>query len=100
MKMNVLTRLVILPNLPTQGSVLEMIAKRNVRKKIDFTSDEIEKIELKESERGLSWRPDAKDLEVEFTDSEKDFLKSVIDSLDEKKLIVDAMLDFIEEIRA
>ena len=35
MKMNVATRLAILTNLPEQGSVLEMISARNIRKKID-----------------------------------------------------------------
>ena len=34
--LNVATRLMLLMNLPEQGSVTEMISKRNVRKKIIF----------------------------------------------------------------
>lgn len=37
--LNVATRLMLLMNLPEQGSVIEMISKRNIRKKIDFSSD-------------------------------------------------------------
>ena len=39
MKMNVATRVAILTNLPEQGSVLEMMSARNIRKKIDFSRD-------------------------------------------------------------
>lgn len=38
-KLNVATRLMLLMNLPEQGSVVDMISKRNVRKKIDFSSE-------------------------------------------------------------
>jgi hypothetical protein len=41
-KLNVATRLVLLMNLPEQGSVIEMISKRNIRNKIDFSSKELE----------------------------------------------------------
>lgn len=37
--LNVATRLMLLMNLPEQGSVIEMISKRNIRKKIDFSSE-------------------------------------------------------------
>lgn len=40
-KLNVATRLMLLMNLPEQGSVVDMISKRNVRKKIDFSSEEV-----------------------------------------------------------
>ena len=54
MKMNVATRLTILANLPEQGSVLEMITKRNIRKKIDFTSSEISTLNLVEANGRIS----------------------------------------------
>lgn len=45
--LNVATRLMLLMNLPEQGSVIEMISKRNVRKKIDFSSEELEDLNIK-----------------------------------------------------
>ncbi len=52
--MNVATRLAILTNLPEQGSVLEMISARNIRKKIDFSSEEITSLNLKEADGKIS----------------------------------------------
>lgn len=42
-----MSRIIILTNLPEQGSVVEMVAKRNIRKKVDFTSDELDKLNFK-----------------------------------------------------
>lgn len=42
LKLNIATRLILLVNLPEQGSVVDMISKRNVRRKIDFSSEEME----------------------------------------------------------
>lgn len=47
---NVATRLMLLMNLPEQGSVTEMISKRNIRKKIDFSSQEVDDYEIKSEE--------------------------------------------------
>lgn len=47
LKLNVMSRIIILTNLPEQGSVVEMVAKRNIRKKVDFTSDELDKLNFK-----------------------------------------------------
>lgn len=100
MKMNVATRLTILANLPEQGSVLEMITKRNIRKKIDFTSSEISALNLVEANGRISWTNEDKPLEVSFNDSEKKFLNSIIEILDNKHIITDNILDFIEELRS
>lgn len=48
--LNVATRLMLLMNLPEQGSVTEMISKRNVRKKIDFSSQEFDDYGIKNEE--------------------------------------------------
>ena len=45
--LNVATRLMLLMNLPEQGSVIEMISKRNIGKKIDFSSEELEDLNIK-----------------------------------------------------
>lgn len=96
--LNVATRLVLLMNLPEQGSVTEMISKRNVRKKIDFSSKEVEEYEIREEGGKIIWSPNATSIIVEFTDSELKFLKSLVDKLDKSGLITDNILDFVEEI--
>lgn len=99
MKMNVATRLAILTNLPEQGSVLEMISSRNIRKKIDFSSEEITALNLKEADGKISWTPNVEDIEVEFNDSETEFLRTVINIMDQKHVITDNILDFVELIQ-
>ena len=84
--LNVATRLMLLMNLPEQGSVTEMISKRNVRKKIDFGR--------------IVWSPEKELLTVEFTDSEIGFLKSIIEKLDKAGSITDNILDFVEAIQS
>lgn len=99
MKMNIATRLAILTNLPEQGSVLEMISSRNIRKKIDFSSEEITALNLKEADGKISWTPNVEDIEVEFNDSETEFLRTVINIMDQKHVITDNILDFVELIQ-
>lgn len=100
MKMNIASRLAVLNNLPTQGSVLEMISKRNIRKKIDFSSEEIEKINLKEGKGVITWSSETdSDLDIEFNDSELELLKSIVKIMDDKHIITDNILDFVEEIQ-
>lgn len=96
--LNVATRLILLMYLPEQGSVIEMISKRNIRKKIDFSSQEADDYKIRNEEGRIVWSPDAPVIEVEFTDSEIEFLKSLIDKLDKSGLITDNILDFIEAI--
>lgn len=96
--LNVATRLMLLMNLPEQGSVIEMISKRNIRKKIDFSSEELEDLNIKNEDGRITWSPEAPSIEVEFTDSEINLLKSLIDKLDKSGLITDNILDFVEKI--
>lgn len=96
--LNVATRLMLLMNLPEQGSVIEMISKRNIRKKIDFSSEELEDLNIKNEDGRIIWSSEAPSIEVEFTDSEINLLKSLIDKLDKSGLITDNILDFVEKI--
>lgn len=100
MKLNVATRLTLLMSLPEQGTVTEMISKRNVRKKIDFSSDEVEAIKLTTGDGKVSWSPKAEPIEVSFSASEITFLQSIIDRLDKAGQITDNLLDFIEQINS
>lgn len=98
--LNVATRLMLLMNLPEQGSVTEMILKRNVRKKIDFSSEEVEALEIENKDNKIVWLPEKELLTVEFTDSEIGFLKSIIEKLDKAGSITDNILDFVEAIQS
>lgn len=97
-KLNVATRLMLLMNLPEQGSVVDMISKRNVRKKIDFSSEEVEKLSIKNDDGRLTWNNETKPINVDFTESEVVFLKKIIDKLDQEGYITDSILDFVELI--
>lgn len=97
-KLNIATRIVLLTNLPEQGSVVEMISKRNIRHKIDFSSQEMEDYKIEQKEGRISWNPEAPNKDVEFTDSEIEFLKSLVDKLDKSGAITDNILDFVEAI--
>lgn len=97
--LNVAGRIILLLNLPEQGSVVEMIAKRNVRKKIDFSSEEVEKLDIKtDSEGRINWNPTADTFDFEFNDREVDLLKKIIKKLDESGNITDSILDLATEL--
>jgi hypothetical protein len=98
LKLNIATRLILLVNLPEQGSVVDMISKRNVRRKIDFSSEEMESAKINITEDKVTWDPNAVPIEVEFTESEVNFLKDIIDKLDKAGNITDNILDFCEQI--
>lgn len=98
--LNVATRLMLLMNFPEQGSVTEMISKRNVRKKIDFSSEEVEALKIENKDGRIVWSPEKELLTVEFTDSEIGFLKSIIEKLDEAGSITDNILDFVEAVQS
>ena len=99
MKMNVATRLVILINLPEHGSVVEMISKRNIIKKVDFTSEEVESLKFKNEDGKIFWTNEIKPIDVEFNNEEINFLKNIINQLDKDGNITDSILDFAAEIQ-
>ena len=97
-KLNVITRLLLFNNMPENGSIEEIINKRNVRDKITFSSDELDKLQLKTNENGITFQP-IDDLEVEFTNTEIKFLNDVMEKISEKGLFVEASLDFVLDLR-
>ena len=97
MKLNVITRLSLLSNLPEQGRLEQMLNKRNVRNKITFSSEELEKMNLETSEQGIKWTP-IDDVDIDFTNTELKYLKSVIDTISEKGLINEGIVDFAIEV--
>ena len=96
--LNVATRLTLLMHLPEQGSVTDMIAKRNVRKKIDLSSQEVEDYKVINKDGRVQWSSSAPSIEVEFTKSEIEFLKGIIKKLDESGSVTDNILEFAEAV--
>lgn len=92
--LNVATRLMLLMHLPEQGSVIEMITIRNIRKKIDFSSQEMEDCQIKNENGRIVWSNNSRTIDVNFTNGEIDFLKKIINNLDKQGLITDNILDF------
>lgn len=88
----------LLNNLPEQGNIEKMINKRNVRNKITFSSEEMDKLNLKSTDQGITWTP-IDDIEVDFTDTEIKFINDMISTMDENNLISENMLDFVLEVR-
>lgn len=97
--LNVLVRLILLNNLPEQGNLEKIINKRNIRNKITFSSEEMDKLNLKTNEHGIVWDP-IDDISVEFTDTEIRFLNDVVTDIDNKGLISEGLLDFIFAIKS
>lgn len=96
--LNVAERIMLLMNLPEKGSVTEMISKRNIRNKIDFSSKEVEDFDLKTKNDKVEWSQDARSIEIEFTDSEMTFLKAIVDKMDKEGSITDNILEFAEKV--
>ena len=97
--LNVLVRLILLNNLPEQGNLEKVLNKRNVRNKISFSSEELDKLNLKTNDQGIVWNP-IDDVTVEFTDTEVRFINDVISDIDSKGLISEGLLDFIFAINS
>lgn len=97
--LNVLVRLILLNNLPEQGNLEKVLNKRNVRNKISFSSEELDKLNLKTNDQGIVWNP-IDDVTVEFTDTEVRFINDVISDIDSKGLISEGLLDFIFAIKS
>lgn len=98
-KLNVATRLMLLIKLPEQGSVVEMITKRNIRKKIDFSSEEMEELKINSNDGKITWYNEKEPIEVTFNTDEINLIKQIIKILDESGLVTDNILDFIEDIQ-
>lgn len=89
----------LLNNLPEQGNIEKMINKRNIRNKITFSSEEMDKLNLKSTDQGITWTP-IDEIDVEFTNTEIEFLNDMINTMSENNLISENMLDFILEIQS
>lgn len=84
MKLNTLERIVITDILPQRANFVELVIKNDIADKVNFKQEEIEKYGIKTEDSRISWESEA-ELEVEFTDFEKNMIKDSLKKLDESK---------------
>lgn len=99
MKLNIKERLMMLELLPEKGALLTMTNKRNIIKKVDFSSEEIETFEIKQNEKGITWKNEEKPKDVDFNSEELKLLKDSVDELDKNNSITDAIFDLCVKIK-
>ena len=87
--LSIIERILLLNLIPHEGNMVELMMFKDIEEKLDISSKEAEKIGLKSIEKWWVIRDDkkAESKSVEFSSSEKEFLKWVLTKLDtEKKL--------------
>lgn len=99
MKLNIKERLMMLELLPEKGALLTMTNKRNIIKKVDFSSEEIETFEIKQTEKGITWKNEEKPKDVDFNSEELKLLKDSVDELDKNNAITDYLFDLCIKIK-
>ena len=99
MKLNIKDRLMMLELLPEKGALLTMTNKRNILKKIDFSSEEIENYEIKQTENGINWKNEKESKDVDFNSEELKVLKDSVDELDRNNAITDHIFDLCIKIK-
>ncbi len=83
--LTVLERLILPSVLPAKGKFLELTVKDEITNLCKFTSEEVEAIELKQNEKGMTWdQSKAQDKEVELTDTQVSTIKKALKEMDEK----------------
>ena len=76
-----------------------MTNKRNILKKIDFSSEEIENYEIKQTEKGINWKNEKEPKDVDFNSEELKVLKDSVDELDRNNAITDHIFDLCIKIK-
>lgn len=78
-------RFAVLEMLPQTGTIIDMIISRDLAKKVDFVSSDVESFEMRPTDKGIAWNQD-KDLGAlfELTQVEADLVKRSIDALDKE----------------
>lgn len=100
MKLGLLDRLILPTILPKDGGLIQQVSQRGVIAKIEFTPQEVQDFELKDAEKGVMFNPvKAKDIEVEFLESEVELLKQSIDQLDKDQKVTQENLDLVLKIK-
>ena len=87
--------------LPEKGALLTMTNKRNIIKKIDFSSEEMEKFEIKQNKDNgtITWRNEIEPFDIDFNSEELNLLKEQVEQLDKANEISDRNFDLCIKIK-
>ena len=100
--LSIMDRLQLQTLLPKNGRMIEMELVQDIRKKIRFTPQEIEKYELRDlNNGGVAWdREKAKDREFTFEKSEIQAIQKGIEAADKAEQITEGSLDTAKKFKA
>ena len=99
-KLGLLDRLMLPTILPKDGGLVQQVNTRGIITKSEFTPEEVQDFEMKDTEKGVMFNPaKARDIEVEFTKSEVELLQKSVDQLDKDQGINQENLDIILKIK-
>ena len=92
LSLTVMDRVVAANLYPERADFLTQLLVRDIRKKLDFTQDDVKKYEIKTNERGFtSWKKGG-EMVVNLTEAELYFLKERVKVLDKEKIITADMV--------
>jgi len=103
-KLNLKERFVLPDILPPKGTMIDQITAKSIIKKVEITSDEIDKWNIREERRGeksiLIWDDKkAEEPEYDFNKTEIGLLKEGVDRLDKEGNITQSNLDLCQKIK-
>lgn len=94
MKLTVLSRLMLGKIFPQTEGILQQSMIRDISKKIEFSQEEIKKLDLKIKEGMIKWNPNKEfTVDVDFSETELSFLRDCVDKMDREKTITQNMLE-------
>ncbi len=95
MKLKLIDRIMLANILPTEGNIKTLVCAKDIRKKVDFTQDEVKKYEIDSAENGgIKWNLEgaATEFDIEFTELETMEIVKTLKKLDkENKLSIQLM---------
>ncbi len=78
-------RITLMISLPSKGTFNDLILRKDVLKKIELTQEELEKYKIKSEGNGVTWEPTEDKFPIEFSESEKNYVRESLKELDKKK---------------
>lgn len=85
MNISLKDRITLMVLLPQKGSFTDLILRKDILNKIELTQEEILEFGVTSTETGITWKPNDKQFDINFTDLEKDLIKKSLKELDDKK---------------
>lgn len=98
MKLTIKDRIVLLTLLPRHGGLIELQTIKGLIQVLEFTSQEIEEYQLRDTDNGVLWNKDKeKEKEITFTDAQINLIKKSINEADKNRTLTLEMLETIEK---